>query len=206
MTDPTFIHTFVPGTSPTAPTLLLLHGTGGNEESLLELGRELLPQANLLSPRGKILEDNMPRFFRRLSEGVFDVKDLQKQTANLAAFIAASRNTYHVAESPLYAVGYSNGANIAANLLLSFPDILQGAVLLRPMLPRIPETLPKNSATPILILSGEHDPLVPHASVEKLCALLQEGGAAAELSWQPTGHNLTMSDILKAKEWLTQSL
>ncbi|HJX26089.1 MAG TPA: hypothetical protein VJ252_08025, partial [Chthoniobacterales bacterium] len=137
---PDFIHEFVPGTS--GRTLLLLHGTGGNEHDLLPLGRVLDPTAALLSPRGKILENGMPRFFRRLAEGVFDLEDLKKRTHELADFVAASAEQYQFAADKLVAVGYSNGANIAGSMLLLRPETFRTAILFRAMVPLVPENLP----------------------------------------------------------------
>src|SRR5438046_1466021 len=134
---PDFIHDFVPGSS--SRTLLLLHGTGGNERDLIPLGRELDPNAALLSPRGKVLENGMPRFFRRLAEGVFDLEDLKYRTNELADFVAAAAQHYGFASDNLIAVGYSNGANIAAAMLLLRPEILHGAVLFRAMVLLVPK-------------------------------------------------------------------
>ena len=148
-----FIHEFVRGKSER--TLLLLHGTGGNERDLIPLGRELDPNASLLSPRGKVLENGMPRFFRRLAEGVFDQADLKARTLELAEFIARARKAYGL-EAPI-AVGFSNGANIAASLLLTQPNVLRGAVLMRAMLPFEPQTMPDLTGKPVLLLSGSSD-------------------------------------------------
>src|SRR5215207_5564250 len=137
-----FVHQFVPAQADGAPTLLLLHGTGGNEHDLLDLGRALYPRAALLSPRGQVRENGMPRFFRRLAEGVFDLDDLRRRTADLAAFIAAASAAYGFDPRRVIAVGYSNGANIAASLLLLYPAALAGAVLFHAMVPLVPEELP----------------------------------------------------------------
>src|SRR5712671_8177926 len=143
--QPDFIQEFVPGTSNR--TLLLLHGTGGNERDLIALGRELDPNAALLSPRGKVLENGMPRFFRRLAEGVFDLEDLKTRTNELADFVTAAARHYKLASDHIVAVGFSNGANIAASLLLLRPEIMHGAILFRAMVPLNPENLPDLSAT-----------------------------------------------------------
>src|SRR6476469_4903777 len=154
-----FVHRFQPGAAETTP-LLLLHGTGGNEDDLLSLGEALAPGAPLLSPRGKVLENGMPRFFRRIAEGVFDVVDLRQRARELAEFVSAARKAYDLGETLPIAVGYSNGANIAAALLLLHPKILGGAILLRPMVPLVPESPPDLSGIPVLILAGTHDPII----------------------------------------------
>src|SRR5205814_7137971 len=139
--QPDFIHEFVPGTSER--TLLRLHGTGGNERDLIPLGRELDASAALLSPRGKVLENGMPRFFRRLAEGVFDLDDLKKRTNELADFVAAAAQHYGFAPEKVVAAGYSNGANIAASMLLLRPEVLSAAILFRAMVPRVRDIHPK---------------------------------------------------------------
>src|SRR4029077_1658625 len=141
--QPDFLHEFVPGTSER--TLLLLHGTGGNERDLIPLGRELDPNASLLSPRGKVLENGMPRFFRRLAEGVFDLEDLKERTHELADFVVSAAAHYKIDIKNITAVGYSNGANIAASMLLLRPEILPAAVLFRAMVPLTPKTQPNLS-------------------------------------------------------------
>src|SRR5258707_3134520 len=155
---PGFLHTFVPGRS--ARTLLLLHGTGGNENDLISLGRALDTDANLLSPRGKVLENGMPRFCRRLAEGIFDEEDLIPRTHELVDFIEQASTKYGLNRQNLLAVGYSNGANIAGSLLLLRAGTLAGAVLLRPMVPIVPEPLPDFEGVTVLVLSGRHGPLI----------------------------------------------
>lgn len=184
-----------------APALLLLHGTGGSEHDLLPLGRELAPGAALLSPRGPVLEQGMPRFFRRLAEGVFDQADLARRTAELAAFVRAARSRHQLDAVPLVAVGYSNGANIAASLLLAGTGVLQGAVLLRAMVPFEPPEPPALDGVPVLLLAGESDPIAGRQPA-RLAALLRAGGAAVTLEWQPTGHGLVPADLARAAAWL----
>src|SRR5438552_11284243 len=157
--QPDFIHEFVPGTSNR--TLLLLHGTGGNERDLIPFARELDSRAALLSPRGKVLENGMPRFFRRVAEGVFDLDDLKKRTNELADFVAAAAQRYGFAADKVVAVGYSNGANIAASMLLLRPEILCVAVLFRAMVPLVPETQPNLSSVRVWIGAGTDDPIIP---------------------------------------------
>ena len=202
MTDLGFIHHFVPATQPGLPPLLLLHGTGGDENDLLPLGEQLSPGAALLSPRGKVLENGMPRFFRRLAEGVFDLADLKARTLELADFIAAARTAYALA-SPV-AVGFSNGANIAASLLLTRPGLLAGAVLLRAMLPFEPQAPPDLAGKPVLLLSGSNDQMIPAASSERLIEVLQAAGADLVYKALPTGHNLTQNDLIIAAHWLKE--
>jgi phospholipase/carboxylesterase len=195
-------HRFVPATAPGLPPLLLLHGTGGDETDLLPLGRTLLPGAALLSPRGAVLENGMPRFFRRLAEGVFDEADLRRRAADLAGFIAEARTAYGLA-APV-AVGFSNGANIAAALLLLHPRVLAGAVLLRPMVP-LRETPPVDLAgRPVLMLSGAADPIVPAANVESLAERLRAAGATVSHETLPVGHGLSQADVAQAGVWLTR--
>jgi phospholipase/carboxylesterase len=202
MTDLGFIHRFIPATQPDKPALLLLHGTGGDENDLVPLAAQLSPGSALLSPRGKVTENSMPRFFRRLAEGVFDLADLKVRTAELADFIAAARKAYGI-EAPV-AVGFSNGANIAAALLLTRPEALSGAVLLRAMLPFEPEPLPALTGKPILLLSGSNDTMIPAPSSQRLAAVLQAAGADLVYKALPTGHNLTQNDLNLASQWLKE--
>jgi phospholipase/carboxylesterase len=204
MSDLGFIHRFIPALQDGLPPLLLLHGTGGDENDLLPLGQELLPGAALLSPRGKVMEHGMPRFFRRLAEGVFDIEDLKVRTAELAGFIAAARKAYNL-PAPV-AVGFSNGANIAASLLLSQPETLSGAVLLRAMLPFDPASPPGLTGKPVLLLSGSSDQMIPAASTQRLVDVLQTSGADLEYKTLPTGHGLTRNDLFLATQWLQRSL
>jgi predicted esterase len=197
-----FVHRFEPAAESTAPTLLLLHGTGGNEEDLLPLARLLAPTAHVLSPRGKVLENGMPRFFRRLAEGVFDLDDLKARTVELATFIDAAATRYGFDRRRLVAVGFSNGANIAASLLLLRPGALGGAILLRAMVPLVPDPLPRLKGTPVLVSNGRHDPLVPPSETERLVGLLERAGADVTIAWQASGHEATRADVVVAQEWL----
>ena len=199
--QPDFIHEFVPGKSKR--TLFLLHGTGGNERDLIPLGRELDPKAALLSPRGKVLENGMPRFFRRLAEGVFDLEDLKKRTSELADFLAAAAQHYGFASDNVVAVGYSNGANIAASMLLLRPEILSDAILFRAMVPLIPETQPNLSSVRVWIGAGAHDPIIPTSETKRLAELLRGAGADVTIRFLEGGHELTRDDLDAAREWLT---
>jgi phospholipase/carboxylesterase len=197
-----FVHRFVPATDPKRTPLLLLHGTGADENDLLPLGAQLSPGAALLSPRGTVLENGMPRFFRRVGEGVFDLEDLKARTAELAVFVAKARTAYGLA-API-ALGFSNGANIAWSLLLSDPQSLAGAILMRAMLPFDPETIPRLDRKPILMLSGAADPIISAEQRDKLAKLLKAAGADLQFELLPAGHRLIRQDISIASEWLAK--
>ena len=201
-----FVHRFVPTEASDAPTLLLLHGTGGDEKDLLPVGRMLDEQAALLSPRGKVLEHGMPRFFRRLAEGVFDHEDLVNRTHELARFVERAVDEYDINQRRLFAAGFSNGANIAASLLLLHPGLLAGAVLLRAMAPFEPETPPDLSGTPVYLAAGRSDQMVPPESTELLAQLLQEAGADVTLDWQPGGHGIGRAEVEAARDWLATTI
>jgi predicted esterase len=200
-----FVHRFVPAAKrANAETLLLLHGTGGDENDLLPLGMLLAPNASLLSPRGKVLENGMPRFFRRLTEGVLDIPDLIVQTQALAEFVKSAASVYGFDPARVAAAGFSNGANIAGALLLLHPGILKAAVLLHPMVPLVPETLPSLAETPVFISAGRQDPLAAVAETERLAALLRSAGAEVTISWQLSGHALTREEAAAAANWLQE--
>jgi len=185
--------------------MLLLHGTGGDENDLVELGRALAPGASLLSPRGRVLERGMPRFFRRLAEGVFDLEDLRRRTAELAQFVREAADVYRFGGARIVAVGYSNGANIAAALLLLEPGVLAGAVLFHAMVPIVPQVVPDLSSTPVFLSGGRSDAMIPPRETERLAELLQGAGARLAVSWQPGGHSLTSDEVQAAREWLAKS-
>ncbi len=197
-----YVHQFVPAPSADAPVLLLLHGTGGNEHDLLDLGRRLDPGAALLSPRGQVLENGMPRFFRRLAEGVFDLDDLRRRTHDLAGFVSAASEAYRFDPRRVIAVGYSNGANIAASLLLLRPEVLAGAVLFHAMVPLVPEPLPDLRGVPVFIGAGRRDSLIPPPRTEGLALLLRQAGADVELHWEPGGHVINPAEVDAATAWL----
>jgi predicted esterase len=204
MTDLSFVHRFVPSPDSAAPVLLLLHGTGGDENDLIPLGRELAPGASLLSIRGKVLENGMPRFFRRLAEGVFDLEDLKRRTEDLARFIEAARGHYGMQESSIFAVGYSNGANIAASLILRFPHHLAAAVLFRAMVPFVPDTPPDLRGVRIFLSAGQRDSIVPRANTRQLAAMFETAGAEVSTHWHGGGHELGSDDVEAAKLWLAR--
>jgi predicted esterase len=195
-------HYWEKGTS--ARTLLLLHGTGGSEHDLVDLGRAVDPTANLLSPRGRVSENGMARYFRRLAEGVFDLEDLHRRTKELAGWVAAAAEVYGFDPAGVVALGFSNGANIAASLLVSGYSIPAGAILLAPMVPFEPETPPDLNGRPVFIGAGEADGMVPMAQTEKLAGLLKAGGASVTTHWHPGGHRITRDEVEAAHEWLTQ--
>jgi len=198
--QPDFLHEFVPGDSKR--TLLLLHGTGGNERDLVPLGRELDPNASLLSPRGKILENGMPRFFRRLAEGVFDLEDLKARTNELADFVAAAVRHYKLAADHVVGVGYSNGANIAASMLLLRPEIMRATILFRAMVPLVPDKMPDLSSVRIWIGAGDEDPIVPASETRRLAELLRRAGADVTIRFAEAAHGLTNDDVEAAHHWL----
>ncbi|WP_342731908.1 alpha/beta hydrolase [Bradyrhizobium sp. B117] len=195
-----FIHRFEPATTAGSPPLLLLHGTGGDENDLLGLGKMISPGSALLSPRGRVLEHGMPRFFRRLAEGVFDEDDVRRRAIELGEFVADVRKQHGIA-APV-AVGFSNGANIAAALLLLQPDALAGAILLRAMAPLSDPPKVELDGKPVLLLSGQGDPIVPASNSGQLAALLLEAGARVDHRVLPAGHQLTQADVTLARNWI----
>lgn len=197
-----FSHQFLPATSEDQPTLLLLHGTGGNEHDLLPLGRMLSPTAALLSPRGRVVEHGMPRFFRRFTEGVFDLEDVRLRSDELACFVAEAASAYGFDPARVIAAGYSNGANIAHATLLLHPGVLAGAALFHPQLVITPEPLPNLRAAPVFIGAGERDPIVPRAEVEALIDVLTRSGARVSPQWLPGGHSLSREETDLARAWL----
>lgn len=201
-----FVHRYLPGEDESSPTLLLLHGTGGNEEDLIPLGQELAPGAAFLSPRGKVSEYGAPRFFRRLAEGVFDQEDLLLRTHELAEFVEAASAEYGFDRSKLVAVGYSNGANVAASTILLHPGLLKAAVLFRAMVPFELDLTPDLSGMPVFLAAGRMDRMIPPDNTQRLADILDEAGADVDLRWRDTGHPLTYEEVGEAKEWLSEVL
>ena len=201
--DTDFIHHFEPGTDGSGRTLLLLHGTGGTERDLVPLAQGLVPGAAILSPRGKVLEGGVAaRFFRRHGEGILDVEDLKARTDELAEFVTASAKAYDFDPSGLVAIGFSNGANIATGLLFRHPNLLEGAALLRPMLPYTPDPPPDLAGKRVLIAAGEGDPMVPANQPPELAAMLTGFGAEVTTSTAPgAGHGLSQSDLEALRAW-----
>ena len=198
-----FIHRFERGTDQAARPLLLLHGTGGDENDLVPLGRMVAPDTPLLSPRGKVLENGMPRFFRRLAEGVFDEDDVRRRANELADFVVEACKQYGIA-API-ALGYSNGANTAAATLLLRPGVLAGAILLRATLPLSQPPSTDLAGVPVLILSGAHDPMMSPQGADRLASVLQHDGAVVEHRTLPSGHELSRADVSLAQQWLNAS-
>jgi phospholipase/carboxylesterase len=198
-----FTHRFVPAhVIPPGRVLLLLHGTGGDENDMIPLGRDLDPTAALLSPRGNVLENGMPRFFRRLAEGVFDEEDVIRRAQELADFVGLAAARYEFDPKHVTAVGYSNGANIAAAILLLRPEVFASAVLFRAMVPLVPPVLPNLAHARVLLLSGKQDVIVPIENAERLAAMLRAAGADVTSRFEPAGHALGFGDIEAARDWL----
>ena len=201
----THVHLFEPSPTNSKRTLLVLHGTGGDERSLLQLARSIEPNAALLSARGNVLEGSAPRFFRRLAEGVFDEPDLIARTHDLADFVAEASTNYGFDPNQVIAVGYSNGANIAASLLLLRPESLCGAALIRAMVPLEPMTLPNLIGKHVLMLTGEFDPILPPENAQRLATMLRKYGADVMYELLRAGHELTRRDLDLATEWLSST-
>jgi phospholipase/carboxylesterase len=196
---------FVPG-ADTGPVIVALHGTGGTPDDLLPVAHELCPDAPVLAPAGPVSEHGMARWFRRLAEGVFDTEDVIARTHQLAGFLQGARAEHGLGERPLVAVGFSNGANIAAALTLLRPDVLTRAVLFNAMLP-VPDPPPLDlAATRVLLVNGRHDPMAPTDSAERLVAVLRERSADVREHWHPGGHQLTVDGVVAAKHWFAEQV
>ncbi|WP_312116293.1 alpha/beta hydrolase [Brevibacillus reuszeri] len=198
-------HIFRKGTNPAAPTLLLLHGTGGDENDLLPLADRIYPGASVLSVRGNVLENGMPRFFRRLAEGVFDEEDLVFRTQELHDFLDQASVQYKFERENIIAVGYSNGANIAGSLLFHYPDVLKGAILYHPMVPRRGIPLPDMSQVPVFIGAGSNDPICSPLETKELQQLLSDAGASVTLHWESYGHQLTVKEVDASAQWFADT-
>ncbi|MCM3571420.1 alpha/beta hydrolase [Neobacillus mesonae] len=194
-------HIFNKGLDPTKPTLLLLHGTGGNELSLMPLAGKIDEEASILSVRGNVLENGMPRFFRRLSEGVFDIADLVLRTNELNEFLDRAAEKYNFDRNNIIAIGYSNGANIAASLLFHYQNALKGAILHHPMVPRTGIDLPDLSGKSVFITAGTNDPLCSPLESAELQAILEKANANVDIHWENRGHQLTLEEVGAAAQW-----
>ena len=198
-----FIHRFVPAEdSASGETMIVLHGTGGDENDLIGIGQTIAPGAAILSPRGNVLENGAPRFFRRLAEGVFDPKEVRSRAEELARFIRAAIIKYGLDATRIYTLGYSNGANVASTVMFIEPRLIQGAILFRPMLVFEPEEQNDLSGSSVFISAGRVDPIVPVGSVERLAELFESRHAEVTLKWQLAGHNLVPSEVREASDWL----
>jgi predicted esterase len=197
-----FVHRFLRAKeSASGETLIVLHGTGGDENDLIGIGQAVAPGAAILSPRGNVLENGAPRFFKRLAEGVFDPKEVRSRAEELARFIRAAISTYGLDSSRVHALGYSNGANIASTVMFIEPGLLQSAVLFRPMLVFEPDKPNDLSGSSVFISAGRMDPIVPASSVERLAELFEASHAEVTLKWQLVGHNLVPSEVREAADW-----
>jgi phospholipase/carboxylesterase len=197
----TMKHIFQQGSDNDAPVLVLLHGTGGTEHDLLPLAQRISPQSSVISIRGNVSENGMPRFFRRLAEGVFDIEDLIFRTRELHEFLDQAAAEYGFDRNNLVAIGYSNGANIAGSLLFHHAGSLKGAILHHPMVPIRNVQLPDLSGTPIFIGAGENDPICTPQETEELYGLLTGAGADVTVHWERFGHRLTGSEVETAAVW-----
>lgn len=201
--DLSYIHLYEPGTGQQRQTtLFLLHGTGGDENALSDLGRMVLPGAGQLRPRGNVPENGMARFFRRFAEGVLDVDDLKRRTGELADFLQQASARYGFEAQQVIVAGFSNGANIATSLLFLRPQAARAAVLLHPMLPFVPETLPDLRGKPVFIGAGRADPLVPAEQTTQLVQLLERAGADLSTFWHNGGHTVSVEEVRAIKNWL----
>jgi predicted esterase len=198
-----FIHRFLPAEdNASAETLVVLHGTGGDENDLIGIGQTIAPGATILSPRGNVLENGAPRFFKRLAEGVFDAKEVRSRAEELASFIRAAISKYSLNPERIFAMGYSNGANIASTVMLTDPELLRGAILFRPMLVLETDGRSDLSGRGVFISAGERDPIVPVKSVVRLVELFEAAHADVTLEWQQAGHSLLPSEVRAATDWL----
>jgi phospholipase/carboxylesterase len=198
-----FVHRFLPASNPDSrETLLVLHGTGGDENDLIGIAQSIAPGAAILSPRGNVLENGAPRFFKRLAEGVFDPLEVRSRGEELARFIRAAIATYGLDAGHVFAFGFSNGANIASTVMFLAPTLLQGSMLFRPMVVFEPDAIPDLSGKGVFISSGRVDPIVPTDHVERLVELFKSSGAEVTLKWQPGGHRLSPGEVHEAAEWL----
>lgn len=200
------VHRYIPSTNPmNNETLLLLHGTAGNEDSLLPVAHIILPESSVLSPRGNVLENGMPRFFKRHSEGVFDLDDLRARSADLAVFIRDAARIYNIESNEFIAAGYSNGANIASSVIFSYPGLISKAALFHPMIPFVPETEPDLSNLQVLITAGTNDPIVTKQETQDLSDMYERFGARVSIFWHDMGHSLTREELYRTKAFLSES-
>ncbi len=194
-------HIFKKGKDPLKPTLLLLHGTGGDESDLLPLAAKIDQDASVLSVRGNVLENGMPRFFKRLAEGVFDEEDLVFRTKELYEFLEEASIKYDFDRENMIAVGYSNGANIAGSLMFHYQNSLKGAILHHPMVPRRGMEIPDLSGKAVFIGAGTNDPICAATESVELQTLFENANAIVHLHWENNGHQLTFEEVAAAAKW-----
>jgi len=194
-----YLHRFIRGTDKT--TLLLLHGTGGDENDIIPIGKAISAESSVLSPRGRVLENGLPRFFRRIREGVFDLQDVKFRSIELSEFVREASLRYDFKLDSVIAVGYSNGANLASGILLLQLLPLAGAILFRPMTPLVPDTLPTLKGLPLFVSAGTKDPYVPKGETARLVGLFEDCGAEVVLNWENAGHGISEIEVRKAREW-----
>ena len=193
---------FEQGTDRSGPVLLLLHGTGGNEHDLIPVGRLVAPAADIVSPRGNVSENGALRFFRRLAEGVFDMEDLALRTGQLLQFLSSAAKRHGFTTDRVIALGFSNGANIAASMMLTEPSQLRHGILLRAMVPFEPKSVPDMKGSSVLIAAGRTDTMIPGPQTERLAELMRSAGARVELKWQESGHTMVQSDVTDARNYI----
>ena len=194
---------FIKGVNTKLPTLFMLHGTGGTEHDLVPVARLISPDSSILSVRGNVLENGMPRFFKRLSEGVFDEEDLKRRTEELQIYLNDASIKYGFDRKNVVAVGYSNGANIAASMLFHYQNVVRGAILHHPMVPIRAMDLPTMAGLPVFIGAGVNDPICLSTETEELSSILKDAGADVVVHWEENGHQLTHSEVEAAKVWFS---
>jgi phospholipase/carboxylesterase len=197
-----FRYLYQPATEAASYSLLLLHGTGGDEQDLVPLAEAIFPGAGIISPRGQVIENGAPRFFRRFAEGVLDVEDWRERSEALADFVASTCAEHEISPKTLLAVGYSNGANIAQGLLLLRPEVLGGAILLRPMFVTDDVPVKDLGGRPILLLGGTHDPITPAEDLLQIAQQLEKRGAHVTIKRVQAFHGLVQDDLVLARQWL----
>lgn len=193
------IHQFIKGSTDT--TLVLLHGTGGSEQDLIPLARELSPEANILTLRGDVVENGMSRFFRRHAEGVLDLEDLKKQTDRFLDFLEEAATKYEVDRNRMIPLGYSNGANLIGSALYR-QNAFKASLLFHPMVPDRSLSVPDLTGANVFISAGERDPICPKTETEELTFTLRQAGAEVELFYHSGGHELRMEEVTAARTWI----
>lgn len=201
MSIESFIHIYNEPLMGNTTIFLLLHGTGGDENDLIQLAKMIDPQAGILSLRGNIDENGMNRFFERKAMGVLDEESLKKETVKLYDFLNAAASEYHFKKEQLVVLGYSNGANIASSLLFHYKDAFNQGMLLHPMVPLRTVELPDLSRQRLFIGAGENDPICPPEETEELEQMLSKTGASITMYWGKDGHSLSQNELNAASMW-----